>query len=327
MSVPALSAPRPGTFEWPASAAQTAYQVLVWAAGPGSVPPSGSLRAVGELPGNASAVHALQMLARALAARTGAGWPMLGDGEAIGPGALFLAAAIGGRLQPDLAGRLTALVVPPALNRTSRTGWADAFARHAVVEPALAAGTVVAGASTGPVQQPGLVAPGLAAALSRPLADSLLRASPLSAVLIRPADGQATLAADAALGLLARPRGTDVLATVLSPWHANAEVLSWRARLLSRLAASHPGAVLEVYAAARLCHGAEWDRQLSVAAAALRAAASSRPDERSLATVQFWAPMLVRQVQEQLPRRRLLSGYDGALGLIRQYGLQTVGGL
>src|SRR5262245_42729556 len=105
------------TLDWPRSAAQTTRQVLEWAACPSSFPPSGSLNAISELPRNAAAAHALQNLTRATSARIGAGWPAFGDESAIGPGALFLAAAIGGRIQPELATRLAALVPPPALGR------------------------------------------------------------------------------------------------------------------------------------------------------------------------------------------------------------------
>lgn len=317
-----MNAPAAVAFDWPRSAAHTVRQVIEWAADPSSYPPSGSLRAVSDLPRSAAAVGALRALTRATAARIGAGQPAFGDDSAIGPGALFLAAAIGGRLQPELAAQLAALVAPPALGRTSTTGWSDALARHAVVVPAL---TAAAGA--GPVSRPGLISSEVGAVVSELMADSLLRASPLSAVLFRPADGPTGLAVDAALGMLARPRGMDVLATVLSGWHHDPRVLAWRTRLLARLATSHARVVIEVYAAARLCHGGEWDRRLSTAATDLEAAATGQPADLSIATVQYWAPMLVRQVREQLHKNLLLSGYERALWMVQRYGLETVAGL
>jgi len=314
----ALTAP---ATEWPSSAAHTARQVIEWAAHPRGFPPHGSLHAVRNLPRSKPTSQALQELARATAARLGAGQPALGDNSCIGPGALFLAAAIGGRLQPELSARLAALVAPPALRRATSAGWADALARHAVLAPALAASV-----PAGPASRPGLSEPAAGLALTGPVRDGLLRASPLSAVLFRPADGERDLARDVALGLLARPHGTDVLATVLSRWHAETEVLTWRTRLLASIAASHPAEVIEVYAAARLCHGAEWDRRITAADAAL-AAGTGEPDALALATIQYWAPFRARQVLDRLGRRPLLRGYESVLPMIQRYGLETVGAL
>jgi hypothetical protein len=310
------------SFDWPGSAAQTARRVIEWAASPAGSPPHGSLNAVRALPGDAATQRALRNLARATAARLGAGQPALGDESAIGTGALFLAAAIGGRSQPELSARLAALVAPPVLDRVVSAGWADAIARHAVLAPALA-GAVRTGPASGPV----LAGPAAGSALAKPLRESLLRASPLSAVLFRPAEGQHDQAFDVALGMLARRHGTAVLATVLSGWHAEAEVLTWRAKLLYDMAAAHPAEVIEVYAAARLCHGADWDRRIAAAAGALTAAAGAEPDLLPVATIQYWAPLLVRQVSQRLRRRHLLGGYETALELVRDYGLETVGAL
>jgi hypothetical protein len=317
---------------WPGSAVQTTRRVLEWARQPDGIPPDGSLAGVAGVPADTTAAAALRELTRSVAARIGAGQPALGDPGPIGPGALFLAAAIGGRLRHDVATRLAALVAPPPLDRSSQAGWADALARHAVAGPALAAG-ISTGASTevrtGPRRpgSAGSAAGGRLGALAEALADDLLRASPLSAVLVRPADGQATYAADVALGMLARPRGPDVLATVLSDCADDARVLAWRTRLLARLAPAHPGVVIEVYAAARLGHGARWDQRLAASATRLAAATRGQPDALSVASVQFWAPLLVRQVREQLTQGRLLRGYEQALALVRRYGLDTVGGL
>jgi hypothetical protein len=249
--------------------------VLEWARQPDGIPPDGSLAGVAGVPADTTAAAALRELTRSVAARIGAGQPAFGDPSPIGPGALLLATAIGGRLRHDVAARLAALVAPPPLDRSSQAGWADALARHAVAGPALAAGISTgarpsaragsrrpafpafpagaggsAGAARGALSgvRPG-VQPGAGprlGALAETLADDLLRASPLSAVLIRPAGGQATYAADVALGMLARPRGPDVLATVLSECADDARVLAWRARLLARLAPSHASAVIEV---------------------------------------------------------------------------------
>jgi hypothetical protein len=306
--------------DWPSSATDTVHRVIAWAANPSGVPPHGSLRAPSSLLQNMTTVGPLQKLARATAARMGAGQPALGDESALGPGALFLAAAIGGRLQPELSARLAALVAPPALGRTSSTGWADAIARHAVVAPALAA-SVPTGPGSGPNRTEPLARP----ALAESLRESLLRASPLTEVLFRPADGQQARAVEVALGLRARPHGTGVLATALSGWHTDTKVLTWRAQLLFIMATAHPTEVIEVYAAARLCHGAEWDRRITDAAAALAVAATVEPNARSVATVQYWAPLFVRQVRERLDRRSMLRGYEAARSLVQHYGLETIG--
>jgi FtsH ternary system domain X1 len=317
-----VNVPATVAFDWPRSAAQTALQVIEWAADTSGYPPSGSLNAVGDLPRSAATVRALRALTRATAAWIGAGQPPFGDDRPIGPGALFLAVAIGGRLQPELASQLAALVAPPALNRTSTTGWSDALARHAVAGPALAADS---GAK--PVSRTGSLRSGIGAVLSESMRDSLLRASPLSAVFFRPADGAAEQAANVALGMLSRPRGVDVLAAVLSGWHHDPRVLSWRTRLLARLAATHASVVVTVYAAARFCHGEEWDRRLSAAAADLGAAPARQPADLSVATIQYWAPMLVRQVSEQRHKNLLLDGYQAAPSMVRQFRLEAVDGL
>jgi hypothetical protein len=154
--------------------------------------------------------------------------------------------------------------------------------------------------------------------------DSLLHASPLSAVLFRPADGQARLATDVTLGMLSRPRGIEVLATVLSGWHHDHRVLAWRRRLLVRLATSHANAVIAVYAAARFCHGEEWDRRLDAAAADLEAAAQRPPADLSVATIRYWSPMLVRQISEQRHKNLLLEGYDTAPSMVKRFKLGEV---
>ena len=187
--------------------------------------------------------RALQELTRATAARLGAGRPALGDPGTVGPGGILLAAALGGRERAAEAARLAALIPAPALGPSATTGWLEALARHAVV--------------------------GAAVTADDPVSRACLDASPLSNVLVHPAEGQSERAVDTAVGLLARPRGPGVLTAVLSAPATVPEVLSWRGRLLSRLARSHSPAVAGVYAAALLQHGTEWRHQLRSAALAL----------------------------------------------------------
>lgn len=304
------------------NAETTAYRVLIWAitvTGPapadGEDPatpplPSGPLRAARALAQPAEeTITALAELARRTAARLGAGAPPFGDPSPIGLGGLLLAAAIGGRAQPGPARLIAEAVAAPRLTSAARStaGWSDALARHALVAATLtdtkAAGTKAAGTE------------------AEPLLETLLRCSPLTAVLHRPA--ATTLAAEAtaaevdtALGLLARPRGAAVLHAALSRWSPDPAVLRWRADLLTRLAHPHPEFVIDTYVTARLRHGAEWDRHIRDAARTLSRV--GRPDELSLATARYWLPLsaLRRRDPDLLRARPLLAGYQYAVRLV-----------
>jgi hypothetical protein len=288
-------------FTWSSTAADTAIQVLRWAAGPPGAPagptgpvPRGSLRQPSAVARSATVSATLGELARTTAARLGAGQAILGDQSPLTLGGAFLATAIGGRDQPEIAERLAALIPAPSTGRLDETGWADALARHAVSGPALA--------------QAG------------PLTESLLAASPLTNVLAYPGDGRTGHAIDTALGLLSRPHGQQVLVAVISRYTPDARTLGWRARLLNRIAASHPAAVQDIYAAARLRHGSEWDRALQAAAQHLAySATAGHVDDGAMATVQYWSALQARPVaaaisgalwrDEVNPVRRLLQQY------------------
>ena len=115
-----------------------------------------------------------------------------------------------------------------------------------------------------------------------PLAETLLRASPLTAVLHRPAlrrlAAQTTGdAVEAAAALVRRPRGQAVLSAALSRWDPDIAVLNWRTELLERLAGDHPDLVLDTYTHARLRHAADWDARLKWAKRALSAVGPVRP--------------------------------------------------
>jgi hypothetical protein len=150
----------------------------------------------------------------------------------------------------------------------------------------------------------------------------LLRASPLSAVLVRPADGHTERATEVALGLLRRPRGSDLLASVLSAWWPDADLLHWRSQLLSRVAASHPAFVAEVYAAARLRWTSEWNQRLSWAGRKIDSTPVAQPpDDLAVATIRYWSALETRQVRERLRCSPVLAGYDDILALVRRHGL------
>ena len=293
---------------WSATAGETTRRVLEWAAAPSGAPPGGSLRGIGTLTSDFAAREALRRLVRTAAARIGAGCPPFGDAGPAGPGGLVLAAAIGTRAVSDHARRLAELVPPPTLDRRTDTGWTEALARHAVVEPTLGLTLDYRGAST-PRDE----------GRDEPLSEALLRASPLTAVLHRPVDGQNERALDAALGLIVRPHGRRVLAATVCRWSPDHRVMSWRQRLLRDLAAEHWETVVAVYAAARLRHGAEWDQRLSEAGAELNTPGATRPGPLPLATVAFWGALRAHRVRGYLEDHALIAGYEPALMLLRRF--------
>lgn len=288
-------------------------------------------------------------MVRDAAARLGAGSPPFGDPGPIGLGALFLAAAVGGRWQPEAAQIVAEALRPPAPARPvpAPGAWADAMARHAVVAPVLGHASALAADEPipdGDEEKPSDAgqdddrSAGLGGATNplEALAESLLRLSPLTAVLHRPAaSGQhgrrpeTVTHAAMAIALAARPRGAEVLRTAIARWSADPAVLSWRTDLLTRLGTSpeeqHRALVADTYTVARLRHGSEWDSRIRTAARAL--ARSGQPDALSLATVRYWSPLeaLARRDPDLLRMRPLLTGEDRALKLVRRYRLDVAG--
>ncbi|MFE9448066.1 hypothetical protein [Streptomyces sp. NPDC006739] len=311
------------------NALTTALRVLRWAVEGRGLPPGGPLQHTLDLvdPGTEAAT-ALAELIRRYAARHGAGRPPLGDPGPAGPGAVLLAAAIGGRMDPESACAVAEALPPPVLTERS-DGWCDAIARHTVVAPFLN-GVAPFEGRPAPRGAAG-VAHDEAGAKELRIAEVLLDASPLTAVLYRPADGRlsrgATAAVRTAALLLTRPGGRRLLCDRLAAWDGHAPVLDWRSQLLSRLATDHPEVVLDTYLAARLRYGEEWDQRIS--AARRRLAARSLPDELTLATVRFWAPLadLARRHPHLPATRPLLAGHRPAVELVRRYRLnQPVAG-
>jgi FtsH ternary system domain X1 len=303
------------------SAAATAAQVLTWAGEPSGPVPTGPLWDVAQLAGPPDAVRdAAVQLARRTAARLGAGAPPFGALHRIGPGALFLAAAAGGRKQPGPAA-LLARAVPPgtAVNRHPGA-WYDLVARHGVV------GAVVTSLDgTEDRESPGTSAKAADDGEQEPLTELLLAASPLTAVLYRPTlralrsdtTGQAVTTA---VALLSRPRGQAVLAAELAGWTPLPHVLAWRASLLTRLRHQHPDLLLDVYFTARTRHAPEWDKRVSWAARQL--GLHRVADPLAIATIRFWAPLAAMERDAPLSRLRpLLSGQDRALTLVRRFRL------
>lgn len=303
------------------SAETTAQRVLAWAAEPTGQMPVGALWDVGQLASPSTATRTLAgELARTTAARLGAGAPPFAGHSAIGLGPVLLAAAVGGRRQPERARRL-ALTLPPS--RPAEACWYDLVARHGLVAAVLA--NMPAAER---VQAPGRRAPGV----EEPLTEALLRASLLTTVLHRPvlsrlAAGTTRDEVKLAAALVQRPRGQAVLSAGLSGWNPDPAVLNWRAELLDRLSGDHPGLVFDTYTLARLRHGADWDARLLWARRTL--SASGPPDSLAIATVRFWVPLarLRKRGLSLADARPLLaySDYQKALQLVGYYRLLTAG--
>lgn len=283
---------------WAETAPVTATRVLQWAAAPRGPAPLGTLRRSGNLLSDPGVGRGLRDLVRSAAARTGAGVPPLGDPSPVGPGAVLLAASIGGRTRPDLAARLAAALPPAPLDGASAAGWADALARHAVVGAALpAAGDV-----------------------PDDLARSWLDGSPLTAVLRAPHPEGVSTGMRTAAALARRPRGPAVLTASFADCHPDPSVLHWRGEVLLRLAAQHPQEVLDVYVAARARHPQAWDTRAAEAGRSLALASrAGTTDADALAVVHFWAGLTVRAVTRLVTGNRLPVDLRPWLALVRRH--------
>jgi len=317
------------------TAAATAARVLAWAAEPSGPVPDGPLWDVAALAVPPDGVRdAVGQLARCTAARLGAGAPPFGAptaiaGPRIGLGAVFLAAAAGGRRQASVAA-LLAGAVPPATPSRNPGAWYDLVARHGVVSAVVTALAEAGGgsASVGAAQaQAAGDAPD--GNVPVPLPELLLDASPLTTVLYRPTlralhsdtTGQAVATA---VALVARPRGRAVLAAGLAGWTPHPHVLTWRASLLARLRHDQRDLLLDVYLAARTRFAADWDQRISWAARQVSMSATADP--LAIATLRFWAPLAAMEREAPLSGPRpLMSGQDLALTLVRRFRLDQAG--
>lgn len=305
------------------TAIATASRVLAWAADPArragnpAAPPIGpAADASALLAPDQEVLDRIRQIAAQTAARLGAGTPPFGDAGRIGLGVLLIAAAVGCRRDPDAAGRLARATPPlpligesgPGDPRDHSAGWADATARHGVVAPFAASGWR-----------------GAARPAEYDIAESLIGASPLTAILHRPpiADlrgGRHDEYLGAALGLLARPRGQPVVTCALAAPTTDSSVLGWRARLLAVLARDQPEIALVTYFTALLRHGGDWDRLLDHAE---HAAGRSEAD----AVLRFWAPLAAidRKDPALLRAQPLLDGqYRRAIDLAGRFVTTTM---
>jgi hypothetical protein len=313
----------------------TARKVLAWAATPHGPPPTGPLTGAPALarPG-AETLTAARSLLRSGAARMGAGSPPLGDAAPASLGMVLLAAAVGGRAHGAPASRLAAASRPP---RPAADGqWSDAIARHLVVAPARTAmpsdsrPAHPAAASGTAAEAPDPLSPaasgnGASGPAVEPLAEVLLRGSPLTCVLQRPPQARllsnrTAEEAGTAVALLGCWRGRSVLTRNLATWDSDPEVLNWRATLLALLVTEHIDVVVETYLRARTANAAEWDRRIREAERGL-GGRTANPQERYVAAVRFWVPLA--RVLARRPRllkdHPYLDGCQRALALAARY--------
>ncbi len=320
------------------TAETTAQRVLSWATEPSGPLPNGPLWETGRLARPEAATLTLACeLARATAAALGAGAPPFGDENAIGAGAVLLAAAIGGRRQPGAARRLAEAIpaARPVRSRPDAACWYDLISRHGVVAAVLEA-LPVSGTSPAGLREGGRDtragtddADGIGTE-NEPLTETLLRMSPLTAVLHRPAlrllEANTTgNEVEAAAALAARPRGAAVLTAALACWSPRPAVLNWRTDLLARLGRDNPDLILDTVTLARLRYGDDWDLRLRWARR--RLGMPGPPDPLAIATARFWVPLArLSQRDPTLPDARpLLAGYRFALDLVRRLRLTTAG--
>lgn len=269
-------------------AAETASLVLHWVEHPVGTLPTGPLWRPAQLAAPAAGILGpLAAITRRACALLGTGNPAFGDQAPIGPGAMLLAAAIGGRHEPDTAARLIAAAGPAA-------GWQDAMARHAVV-----------GAVLGRVGR-------------QDLADGLLRASPLTAAFRYPPVGGTddaggpTGGEEAIERLLATRRGRDVLVAELATCSGDPRVLAWRARVLDQwVRRGQVDLALDVYARARLWHPQEWDAQVRKALGW-----HGQPTAEMKGTGDYWRHVSRVRLRAHRP---LVSGIDDTVRLVNRY--------
>lgn len=268
-------------------------EVLEWAQDPTGPPPGGPLDGIDVTLDSLEASNtALARLLTRFAARHQLDAPPFGETELESSNVLMLARILGIAWEPRAA-----LVMLGWANLPPATTLLEALARHVVVAPALPY-------------------------LPDALADDLRAASPLTALLDRPAPGQAHLAMSLALELLDHKDGRCFLVRTLAQPSNDRAVRSWRADFMEGLRGhSREGAqaVLDIYETTMVHHRETALAQIREAFAVL--AEQHAVDDRSrlektLALGDWWGPLaaLARADNEAL-RDRLYLGYEFPQGL------------
>jgi hypothetical protein len=226
-------------------ARQAVLRVLRWATDGGVGPPPDGVAADADelIDPPADVRRAAGELAAVTAARLRLGRPPLGDPSPLGPGLVFLALAValrrmppitmraGGRLYPHHCALIAELAVDAVAN-ADRGALAEWVAREGLV---------------------GAAAP----FVSGDLFDTMMSASPLTAVLDVPPAGQASDAMVAAERVRATPDGRRLLVRTLASPGASGRARAWRARLMEAWRLDdEPGRtlLLDVYERALTAH-------------------------------------------------------------------------
>ena len=322
------------------TAEDTARRVLRWATRGGGPLPEGALwNAAGLAAPGSETLALIADLARMTAARLGVGAPPFGDVNSVSLGAVLLAAAAGGQWQQPQRARALAQALPPSRPRRARPDearWYDLIARHGVVSAVLAAASPDVASSRDAPNGLTAIRPRPAATAANPtntdepLTETLLRMSPVTAVLCRPPlskieAGTTAEETEAAAVLASQPRGLRVIAAALSRWCPDAAALTWRYELLTSLGDGNPDVMLDTYTMARLRYGDDWDTRLTWARRTL--SSSGPPDPLAIATVRFWVPLARQHLRgvRLADVRPLLTGYRHALQLVGYYRLHATG--
>lgn len=273
------------------SAADTAFRVIEWATVGAGFPPMGDAHDAEELarPGHDLA-EAIGRLTALTAARLRLAPEFLGDRPKLGPGTALIAAAIGTREARELSGAFLA-ALPPAKDP------AEWLARHGLVGACLEFDTTEMG-------------------------DELRRASPLTALLDRPAPGRVTEVLGVANAFIAHRAGRLFLQNWLAVPVTQNEVRRWRLELMERMrSAGEAGIdfVLDIYETAMSQHETEVLAQVHLARGILRdpeAAADDTALDSAMSIADWWGPLwaLDRSHRPKLRARRYL-GYEYRQGI------------
>ncbi|MEM7350902.1 MAG: hypothetical protein AAF657_08860 [Acidobacteriota bacterium] len=268
-------------------------EILEWAQTPAGPPPGGPLDGIDvTLDSLAACNTALTKLVTRFAARHHLDAPPFGEAALDSSGPLMLARILGIAWDPRAA-----RIVLAWANLPDAATPLEALARHVLIAPALPY-------------------------LPEALADDLRVASPLTALVDRPAERRTHAAMSLALELLARADTRCFLVRTLAQPSSDRAVRSWRADLMEGLRGHSPesaGAVLDIYETAMVHHREEALDQVREAFAVLsdQHALDERTRlETTLALGDWWGPVAaMARANNQELRERLYLGYDFLQGL------------
>src|SRR5262245_44438595 len=246
------------------SATDTAQRVIEWAIiGGNGVPPQGDVSITEQLAHPLAPLRdALAQLTALTAARLRFGTPPLGDNRPVGFGTLIIAAAIGVANNPKAA-KFVMSAAPPT---SAPVDW---VARHGLVVHALRF-------------------------LPDAIADDCRQASPLTAVLERPVEGQDSQAMMVIDTLLKHAAGRRSLTLHLAQPTGDVQVRQWRQSLLDRMRLTNQGFVLDIYEATMISHQRETLDQVKAARAVIVdpiAASDERRLRDALSVAEWWGPL------------------------------------